>query len=401
MRESLELWLAWRHLRAKRSERFISLITWLSAAGVAVGVAALIVVYSVMTGYTETLRDKIVGMNAHVTVYALRGNMADEDDVPGHLRKMEGVVSASPFVMGQAILAAPGAVKGALIRGIDPKDPEWLASIGNNIVAGNATTLRDGSPSLLLGKELASQLKLHVGDTVGATVPVGGAPRLRSFRVVGIFSTGMYEYDSKLAVASLDTARSLLGLGKESTGVEVRVADLMAADVYAQTIGKALGPSYWVADWKRLNRNMFFALELQRVVLSLILGLIVLVAAFNVAATLIMVVLEKTREIGILKAMGAPNRSIRRIFTAQGLLIGVVGAAGGLALGLGVCELLARYPLIKIPSDIYLFDRLPVIVRPAPCALFALTAVALCYLATLYPSWQASRLNPVDAIRTE
>lgn len=400
MRESFALDIAWRHLRTRRSERFISLITWLSALGVAVGVAALIVVYSVMTGYTETLRNKIVGMNAHVSVYALRGELDDAEKVAARVRALPDVVSASPFVLGQAILTAPGAVKGAGLRGIDPADPA-NAFLRQALTEGNLEALAGGASSLLLGKELAKTLGLKVGDTVGVTVPSDGVPRLRSLRVAGIFSTGMFDYDAKIAVTSLDAARGLLGLGNRSTGIEVRVGDLMLADRVARDLTAALGPDYWIADWKRLNRNIFFALELQRVVLSLILALIVLVAAFNMAATLIMTVLEKTREIGILKAMGASNRLIRRVFTAQGLVIGAAGASGGLALGLGLCALIARYPIVKIPSDVYLFDRLPVTVEPLPCALFALSALALCYLATLYPSWQASRLDPVEAIRQD
>ncbi len=401
MGSSMELWMAWRQMKAKRSERFISLITWLSTIGVAVGVAALIVVYSVMTGYTETLRDKLVGVNSHIAVYGLEGNIENVDEVMARITSIPGVIDATPVVTGQAMLAFGSATGGAVLRGINPANRYWRDAIEQTVVEGEVGALAEADRGILIGRELADVLGVKVGDAVRATIPVGNAPTLGSFRVAGIFSTGMYEFDSKMVFTDIATAQSIFKLGDSVGGVEVRVDDMMEASTYARAIEINLGREFWVSDWKRMNRNMFFALELQRVVLSIILGLIVLVAAFNVAATLIMTVIEKTREIGILKAMGASNRLVRRIFSLQGLIIGITGAGSGLVLGLGVCALLKRYPIIKIPGDIYLFDRLPVVVSPGPCALFALIAVVLCWVATIYPSWKAASLNPADAIRIE
>lgn len=400
MPKELELWIAWRHLRSRRGERFISLITWLSVAGVAVGVMSLIVVFAVMTGYKETLRDKIVGLNAHVTAFPV----SLEPNYPEAEKKilgLPGVTSVSPFVLGQAMVTSPASSRGVLLRGLSPGDTALGASLEKMLGQGSLQAVFSGRPTLLLGKELAAELKVNTGDQVRLTVPVGGAPRLYPFLVGGIFSSGMFEFDSKMAVTSLGEAQTVMGTPGEVTGLEIRISDILSSEEYSAKIREVLGGSFSVADWKKLNHNMFYALELQRVVLSLIMGLVVLVAAFNVAATLIMVVLEKTREIGILKAMGARKSTIGRVFAFEGLVIGSAGAALGAGLGLTLCFLQKKYGLVTIPSDIYLFDTLPVSVDPAATFLFAAGAVVLCYLATAYPSWRASRQDPLEAIRKE
>jgi lipoprotein-releasing system permease protein len=397
----LDLWIAWRHLRAKRSERFISLITWLSVGGVTLGVAALVVVFSVMTGYKDLLRDKLVGVNAHAVVHRIGAEIDQAQGLATYLGKMDEVADATPFVMGQAMLAARGVSEGAVLRGVDPANAYWLASFAPAMVEGAIDGLSGREPGVLLGKELAATLKVKTGDTLRATIPVGSIPRIGVFRVKGIFSSGMFDFDSTVAFTTIASAQKLFGLGTRVNGIELRFHELDRSTELALEVGRRLGHDYWVADWKRLNRNIFYALELQRIVLTLILGLIVLVAAFNVAATLIMTVLEKTRDIGILKAMGASNKLIRRIFALQGLLIGGVGAGAGLSLGLGICFVIDRYQIIKIPGDIYLFDRLPVEVNLLACLAFGALAVVLCWVATLYPCRKASRLDPVRAIRTE
>lgn len=387
-------------MRKRRGERFISLITWLSVAGVTLGVASLIVVFSVLTGYKETLRDKIVGLNAHVTAYP------DRPTIPlaSVLRKagtVSGVTAVSPFIMGQAMVTSAKTARGVAVRSLDPSDAATLANLGGRADDGGLSELNKTRAAIALGKELASDLGVKAGDSVRLTVPGAGAPRLMVFKVSAVFSTGMFEFDSKISMIGIEDARALFGLSDGVTGIEIRVDDIYRSEEYAVEIAKALGPTFTVLDWKRLNRNMFYALELQRVVLSLIMGLVVLVAAFNVAATLIMVVLEKTREIGILKAMGATGRTIGRIFAIEGLLVGVAGAGAGSLLGLGLCFLQKHYGLISIPSDVYLFDKLPVSVDPLISMLFAVGAVLLCYAAAVYPSWRAGRLDPVEAIRSE
>lgn len=391
MAENLELMLAWRHLHKRRGERFISLITWLSVGGVTLGVASLIIVFSVMTGYKEKLRDKIVGMNSHVTAYPLRRSV-ELPEAAALALAIPGLTEVSPFVMGQAMVSSGKSARGVAVRGLDPDSAAFALTLG-----GKPTRAAGG---VYLGAELARELKVGAGDSVRLTVPSTGVPRLTPFRVAGVFYTGMFEYDSKMVVTTLADAQALFGLESPS-GLEIRVDDIYAAEEYAAKVGSALGPQFSVADWKAMNHNMFYALELQRVVLSLIMGLVVVVAAFNVAATLILVVLEKTREIGILKAMGASGGTIRRIFALEGLLVGVGGALLGSALGLGACFVQSTWGLVTIPSDIYLFSELPVKVDPLVSFVFAISAVALCFGAAVYPSWRASRLDPVDAIRME
>ncbi len=402
MASTPHFFIAMRYLRARRGERFISLIAWLGAGGVALGVAAVIVVFSVMTGYQEKLRDKIIGMNAHVSVYPYGGPIADPDGLAGRIGTVEGVEAASAFAAAQAMFAAKGGATGAVLRGVgeSPADPAFRA-VADALVEGSAEGFFSDPNAILLGRELARALGVGVGDPVRVTIPVGEAPKLRGYRVAGLFSSGMYDFDASVAVTSLASAQSFLGLGGEALGMEVRVKDAARAREIATAVSRLLGPDYWVADWQRMNKNLFSALELQRVVLTLILSLIVFVAAFSVAATLILTVIEKTREIGILKAMGASRALVRRVFALQGLLIGAVGAAAGLALGLGLCLILSRYPLIRIPKDIYLFDTLPVSIHLLPCLLFALGAILLCFVAAVFPAHLAARLDPVRAIRVE
>jgi lipoprotein-releasing system permease protein len=402
MKNTLETWIAFRYLRTKRTEKFISLITWLSTGGVALGVAALIVVYAVMTGYSGKLRDKLVGMNAHVSVYALSGPIPDGgSEVVGRIREIPGVKRVVPILLGQALLASGNSNSGAAIRGVDPADPDFMEVVGKGMVEGSAGSIGGEAPAVLIGRELASELGVKAGDKVRLTIPIGETPRSRLFLVGGVFNSGMYDFDSTFAFLSLRNADDLLGMNGAVSALDIRVDDIDKAPEVAEALRESLGQRWWVGDWKRMNRNIFSALALQKAVLSLILGLIVIVAAFNVAATLIMVVIEKTREIGILKAMGAKNTAIRRIFAIQGLIIGSAGALFGAALGIFVCYMQNTFQLVKIPSDIYLFDSLPMEPEVLSTAVFSLAAIALCWLATLYPSWQASRMDPVRAIRTE
>lgn len=402
MKNTLEGWIALRYLRAKRSEKFVSLISWLSTGGVAVGVAALIIVYAVMTGYADRLRDKLVGMNAHVSVYSLSGPIPDGGlEVKTAARKIEGVSRVVPIILGQAMLASGSKNSGAAIRGVAADDPDYVQIVESGIIEGSATAIGGDEPSIVIGRELARELDVKAGGRIRVTIPVGDPPRSRIFTVGGIFNSGMYDFDSTFAFLSLKNADDLLGMGGAVSAVDIRLDDIEKAPAVADRLDKALGRGWWVGDWKRMNRNIFSALALQKAVLSLILGLIVLVAAFNVAATLIMIVIEKTREIGILKAMGASDASIRRIFAFQGLLIGAGGAAAGVVIGVFACFLQNRWQIVKIPRDVYLFDSLPMEPGILSTLLFASVAVALCWLATMYPAWQASRMNPVKAIRTE
>ncbi|MBI5016730.1 MAG: lipoprotein-releasing ABC transporter permease subunit [Deltaproteobacteria bacterium] len=402
-----ELWIAVRYLKARRRELFISLITWISVAGVALGVTALIVVLSVMTGFEEDLRDKILGANAHAVVLPLGGMLKDPERVAREVERVEGVTGATPFAVSQVMVMAGGNVVGALLRGLDASSAGRVIDVDRFLVRGRLSDLEGDTPGVLVGREMARNLGLLVGDKVqvvspaGSATPIGVIPRLRTFRVAGIFATGMYEFDTTFAFVTLREAQDFLRLGTAAGGVEVRVADIYQARQIARSIEARLGPGYYVRDWMDMNRNLFSALKLEKVAMFVILALIVLVAAFNITSTLIMVVLEKSREIAILKSMGATNRSVRRIFVMEGLVIGGLGTALGLLGGWLLCFLLHRYKFIELPKDVYYIDTLPVVMKPEIFGLVAVCAVILCLVATLYPSWQASRLDPVEALRYE
>lgn len=402
-----ELGIALRYLKARRGELFISLITWISVGGVALGVMALVVVLSVMTGFEEDLRDKILGATPHVTVYPMGPTLANPSAVVRELEQVQGVVAAAPFAMSQVMLMAGRAVQGAVFRGIDVESGVRATDVERFLVEGSLPDLRGDVPGLLVGREMARNMGLFVGDVVqvvspaGNPTPLGLVPRMRAFRVAGIFASGMYEYDTSFIFTALETAQDFLRLGEGVNGIEVRTRDLYGAGKVARAIEARLGPGYWTRDWMEMNRNLFSALKLEKIVMFVILALIVLVAAFNIAATLIMVVLEKARDIGILKSMGATGRSIRRIFMLEGLVIGGLGTSGGLVGGWVLCVLLKRYKFIDLPSDVYYIDTLPVVMKPEVFALVGACAVALCFLATLYPSWQAARLDPVEILRYE
>ena len=402
-----ELWIALRYMKARRREAFISLITWISVGGVALGVAALIVVLSVMTGFERDLRDKILGTNAHVVVYPMGGTIRGYRDVVGRIEQVDGVVAAAPFVASQVMVMAGGTVQGALLRGVDAASVSRATDLGRFLVEGSLEDLAGPGPGLVVGREMARNMGLMLGDVVqvvspsGSLTPMGMVPRIRAFRVVGLFASGMYDFDTGIVFTSLREAQDFLRMGDGVSAIEVRVADLYRARAVARKIEKRLGSGFWARDWIEMNRNLFSALKLEKTAMFIILTLIVLVAAFNIASTLIMVVLEKTREIGILKSMGATNRSIRRIFVLEGLVIGGLGTAAGLLGGWGLGALLKRYRFIQLPSDVYYIDTLPVVMEPGVFVLVAVCALALSFLATLYPSWQASRLDPVEIIRYE
>jgi len=407
MRAPYELWIAVRYLRARGREVFISLTTWLGIGGVTVGVAALIVVLSVMTGFEEALRERILGANPHVLVYSVGGTLIDYEPILTATRDTKGVVEASPFVMEQVMVMAGGKAHGAVLRSLPPISRETEGGVGKLIVEGEIADREGNKPNLVAGRELARTLGLSVGSAIQVLSPSGGrglsgfAPRTRTFRVSGIFASGLYDYDANFAFASLESVRDFLGLGGRVGGIQVRIENPLEAREVAHAIQRRLGPGYWTRNWIENNRNLFAALKLQKATMAVILALIVLVAAFNVASSLIMAVMEKTSEIGVLKSMGATNRSIRRVFAFQGLLVGAVGAAAGLALGGLLCWILRRFPFIKIPGDVYFIDTLPVAAKPGVFALVALGSIGLCLLGALYPSWQASRLDPVETLRND
>jgi len=407
---SFERFIGARYLRAKQKQAFISLITYLSIAGVAVGVMALIVVIAVMTGFEVDLKTRILGGQANIVLMRYSGPFEEYRPVMQRIADVEGVAASTPFIYTQVMLRTTANTTGAMLRGIDPATIGGVLKTLENVRVpeGGAAAGADpaGMPGIVLGRELAKNLGVVQGDVVhvisprGMLAPTGHVPTMKPFRVSGYFESGMYEYDQTFAYINLADAQRLLRLGEAVTGLEIRVHDIYRAREIADAIVARLGPSYYARDWMQMNRNLFKALKLERRVMFIILSLIVLVAAFNIASSLIMLVMGKTRDIAILKAMGATDRSIRRIFVFNGMVIGVVGTSLGLVLGVAVCALLRRYNIHELTGDIYYFTtQLPVKMEALDVVAIVVAALVICYVATLYPARQASRLNPVDAIR--
>jgi lipoprotein-releasing system permease protein len=407
-----ELFISLRYLKAKRKQVFISVITFLSMAGVGLGVMALVVVLSVMRGFEDDLKGKILGTNAHLVVLQHGAPIRDYRDILQKVKGVEGVVAATPFIFTQAMITSESNAHGIVLRGIDPLTAGGVINIETTLKKGTLADLEEkgnssGHPGVFIGKELAQNLGVMMEDTVvvvsplGALAPMGLGPPMKKFQIKGIFDSGMYEYDTTLAYISLQSAQKFLNMEDAVSGVEVKVRDLYGVKEIARKVQKELGFPFWTKDWMQMNRSLFAALKLERTVMFIILVLIVLVAAFGIVSTLIMVVMEKNKDIAILKSMGATARSIMRVFILEGLIIGVVGTALGLIGGYAICRILATYQFISLPRDIYYISHLPVKMNGMDFFLIAVSALGISFLATLYPSWQASKLDPAEALRYE
>lgn len=413
------LFIGLRYLRAKRREGFISLITAIATGGVAIGVMTLNVVLAVMTGFEEDLRDRILAFTPHVLVTGYGASMPDSPDLLRAIRAVPGVAVAEPYVQGQVMLSSAAEIAGVMLRGVPPQrggaiDFERHLQAGRiedlavpHEVARDASGATVALPGIVLGKELARQLDVQLGDPVSLVSPVaiptviGLVPKVKRFAVVGLFHVGMVEYDSSLAYVGLADAQRFFDLGGAITGIEVRTEDLDDAGPVAARITRAVGFGYRVRDWREMNQTLFSAITLEKTVYFIVLLLIVLVAAFNIVATLVMVVMEKRRDIAILKSMGATRWGIAGIFIYKGLVIGLAGTLAGSALGVTLCALLRRYEFVTLPKDVFYVSTLPVRIYPAYFALVVAVSLIICLLATLYPARQASRLVPVEAIRYE
>jgi lipoprotein-releasing system permease protein len=407
-----ESFVALRLLKGvKRQRGFLSLSTFISVAGVMVGVMALIVVIGVMTGFDLDLKKKILSVNAHVIVTKQGASLTEAPQLAAQIKEMPGVTAVEPFIYTQVMYSTPGSVSGGVIRGLDLETIRHGGPPALAVVQGKFADLAAGAPGdpprIAIGNELAKNLNLAPGDylniisPLGTLTPMGRLPRMKAFRVAAIFHSGMYEFDSSLVYTSIPSLQEFLGLGQRVTGLEVEIKDIYAADRVAAAIQSKLGPTFSTRNWMQMNRSLFAALKLEKIAMFIILTLIILVAAFGVASTLFMMVMKKTRDIAILKSMGATRQSIMRIFILNGLVIGGLGTVGGLGLGLGLCAILKKYQFIKLPRDVYYISTLPVTVQAPDVLAIIFAAIAISFLATIYPSWQAARLDPVEALRYE
>lgn len=391
-----EFFVSFRYLLAKRKEKFVSIISLISILGVAVGVCALIVVIGVMAGFDNDLRDKIVGTNSHLVIEK-EGGIEDARAVIERIKVIPHTITASPFLNGQVLIKVSDQADSIILRGIVPSEEIKVTRIGEYVKKGSIENLK--GEGILIGSEMADRFNLDISDLIPIFSPLDG--EVKDFRVVGIFNSGMYDYDLNLAFVELKKAQELFGTGTIVGGIGVKIDDVFLAQDLKIKIQRELGFPYWVRSWMDLNRSLFSALKLEKLAMFIILTLIIIVACFNIVSTLIMVVMEKTKDIGILKSIGATNRSIMAIFTLEGFLIGAFGTVLGLAGGLGLSYLLEKYQFIQLPRDIYYIDRFPVDVQLGDTAAIVLAALVISLLSCIYPAWQASRLNPVDALRYE
>jgi len=416
---SYELFIGLRYLRAKRKQTFISANTFISVAGIFLGVAALIIVLAVMNGFEIELRDKILGINSHIVLMEYTGGMENHEGIMKKIESIDGVVASTPFIYGQAMLKNRGRVTGVVLRGMSTETSANVINLGK-MKNGNIDYLsgkgnKTGLPGVVIGKELAQNLGLLLFDTVeilipmGITTPMGIVPKIKKFSVVGIFNSGSYEYDSSLVFLSLKNCKKFLGMKDTVTGLEIKVDDIYGAGRIAKTIQEKLGYPYWARSWMEMNKNLFSALKLEKRVMFIILSLIVIVAAFNIITTLIMTVMEKARDIAILKSMGATARSIMKIFMIEGIVIGAIGTILGCITGIVVAlnlEWISRsvedlFSFKILPKGVYYLNEIPSQINYGDVAVIVISAMLISFLASIYPSWRASKLDPAEALRYE
>jgi lipoprotein-releasing system permease protein len=417
-------------MRAKRKQVFVSIITFISIFGIFLGVAALIVVLAVMNGFEEDLRSKILGIRSHIEVTAdMTGTMKNYQAIREEINKTPGIVASTPFIYTEAMMRNQNGVTGVIIRGMDTETAPKVINLGKiregnieylnkipDVVTNKLSHEDRGLAGIMIGKEMARNLGMHLYDSItvispsgGIATPMGMVPRMRKFIVIGIYESGFYEYDSKLAFLSLKNSQEFLDLGDAVSGIDIVVKDIYKADVISRALQSKLGFPYFAQNWMQMNKNLFSALKLEKRVMFIILSLIVLVAAFNIISALIMIVMEKNKDIAILKSMGATSATIMKIFIYQGLIVGVIGTFLGSIAGLTIALNLQKISLLVekifnfkiLPGDVYYLSELPSKVNYGDVVVIVIGTLTICFLSTIYPALRASKLDPAEALRYE
>ncbi len=411
MKTPYEIFVGLRYLKTKKRYGTVSLNTFISIAGVVIGVATSIITLAVMTGFQGYFRDKILSAIPHIMVMEYTGSgLKDEKVLQEKVEKVDHVVATTPFIMNQAMLTTRDRVQGVVVRGIDPRNEGRVTDLQKNMVEGSLLDLEGTSrnlPGIVVGTDLAKKFGIIIGDTVtmvnplGEETPMGIVPKMRKFEVVGIFDAGMYDYNTSFTYISLPAAQKFFDMPGRVSGIQVRVDDVYNAAKIAESIQSAIGFPFYTRNWMEMNKNFFSALKLEKIGMSLILIVIIIVASFNIIGTLTMIVMEKNREIAIMKSMGAPSGSIMKIFMFGGVIIGLVGTALGAAIGYGAVAVITRTQVISLPRDVYQVSHLPLSITIFDVLFISLMALGISFVATLYPSWQAAKQDPVEVLRYE